>query len=276
MHKMKRLFLILILLLLLRGTAYADMDVYFLDVGQGDAAIIICDGEAMVIDGGPAKASSFMYSLVRNTLELPYIRYMVATHPHEDHIGGLSGVLNAVPVDLILSPVLEWDTRAFNSILKYADFQGSPILIPEDGDQFSLGDAIVTILLCWPDAWTENDMSIILRIDYMDTSFLFTGDAEYMAEYMVIDGLLPLEANVLKVGHHGSQTSSTLEFINAVNPTYAVISCGRNNSYGHPHKETLESLSNKDVTILRTDLQGTIHFHSNGESITFETERRNQ
>ena len=273
----KTIVLLLIIIICSELTiTHAELDVYYLDVGQGDAAVVICDDEAMVIDGGPAKASSLMYSFIRNTLELSAIRYMVATHPHEDHIGGLSGVLNAVPVDLILSPVLEWDTRAFNSILKYADFQGSPILIPEDGDQFSLGDAIVTILLCWPDAWTENDMSIILRIDYMDTSFLFTGDAEYMAEYMVIDGLLPLEANVLKVGHHGSQTSSTLEFINAVNPTYAVISCGRNNSYGHPHKETLESLANKDVTILRTDLQGTIHFHSNGESISFEAERRNQ
>ena len=271
---MKRLLFFLAVTYAMITVANAEMDVYFLDVGQGDAAVIICDGEAMVVDGGPAKASSFMYSFVRNTLELLSIRYMVATHPHEDHIGGLSGVLNAVPVDLILSPVTEWDTRAFESILKYAVFQGCPIIVPEDGDQFSLGNATFTILLCWPEAWGENDKSIIFRIDYGETSLLFTGDAEYMAEYMVIDSGLPLKADVLKVGHHGSHSSSTGEFFDAVSPTYAVISSGKGNSYGHPHEETLEALRERNVTIYRTDLLGTIHFHSDGKEFMIETERR--
>ena len=274
---MKKTILLLLALTIFAqfSISYAELDVYYLDVGQGDAAVVLCEGEAMVIDGGPVKASSFMYSFIKNTLGLHSVKYMIASHPHEDHIGGLSGVLNAVPVDLILSPVLEWDSKPFDSLLKYADYQGCPILVPQDGDEFILGGATITILLCWPEAWGENDMSIVLRIDYGETSFLFTGDAEYMAEYMAIDNELPLKANVLKVGHHGSISSSTGEFLDAVRPEYAIISCGKDNSYGHPHKETLEALKNRDVSIFRTDLNGTIHFHSNGEDITFETERKN-
>lgn len=253
--------------------AFADLTIHFLDVGQGDAAIVQCDGETMIIDGGPGKASSFIYAYVRNTLRLETLDYVVATHPHEDHVGGIAAVLNAVPVDLILSPVLSWETRTFDSLVKYAEMQGTPIIIPETGEVLSLGSATCTILHCWPDAWDTNDMSICLRIDYGDTSFLFTGDAEYMAEYIMLDSGLVLSADVLKVGHHGSKTSSTVEFLNAVSPKFAVISCGKGNSYGHPHEITLESLKNLDVQLYRTDLQGTITCKSDGKAIVFSTER---
>ena len=260
-------------LALLVQTASADLAIHFLDVGQGDAAIILCDGESMVIDGGPPSASSFIYSYIRNTLELEHIDYVIATHPHDDHIGGIAAVLNAVPVDLILTPVLEWDTKRFAAVVRYADMQGASLVAPDEGDVLHLGGAKVTVLHCWPDAWTTNDMSICVRIDYGQTSFVFTGDAEYMSEFMMIDTGRPLKADVLKVGHHGSSTSSTMELLLAVDPTYAVISCGRDNSFGHPHGETLDKLKSLDVQLYRTDLQGTVYCESDGETITFSTEK---
>ncbi|MBR4502263.1 MAG: MBL fold metallo-hydrolase [Clostridia bacterium] len=160
----KRFILILCFFLFLSNTAGADIDVYFLDVGQGDSAIIVCDGEAMIIDGGPVNKSSYVYSYIKNTLQLERINLMVATHPHDDHIGGLSAVLNAVPVDLILSPVTESSSIPFSFLVKYADAQGTPIIVPFDGDVYQLGGATITILLCYPEAWEENDRSIdILR-----------------------------------------------------------------------------------------------------------------
>ena len=257
----------LILLLLLMGIAHADLSVHFLDVGQGDAALVICDGEAMLIDGGPVSASQFLYTYLRK--ETDSLSVMIATHPHDDHIGGLAAVLNAVPVDVIYSPVTNWNSKAWDSFFKYASAQGTLIVIPQEGDSFLLGSSTVTILHCWPEAWAENDMSIVLRVDYGSTSFLFTGDAEEMSEYMMLTDQVPLAASVLKVGHHGSRYSSSPEFIEAVAPSWAVISCGEGNPYGHPHEETLHNLSG--VKVLRTDRLGTIVFHSDGQTLTVST-----
>lgn len=264
---MRNLAILLIILTLVTGNAYADLSVHFIDVGQGDAALVVCDGEAMLIDGGPASASQSVYSYLRQ--EVDSLSAMIATHPHDDHIGGLSAALNAVPVDVIYSPVTNWDSKAWHSLKKYASDQGAPIVIPQEGDSFPLGNATVTILHCWPDAWAENDMSIVLRVDYGITSFLFTGDAEEMSEAMMLTDQIPLGADVLKVAHHGSRYSSTPEFIEAVAPSWAVISCGEGNPYGHPHEETLRALAG--VNILRTDQLGTIVFHSNGQTLTVTT-----
>ncbi len=259
-----------VLLFLFPAVAAATLQVHFLDVGQGDCAIVLCDGEAMVIDGGPAATSQFVYSYIRNTLELDHIDLMVSTHPHLDHVYGLSAVLNAVPVDLILTPTLKWDSKAFNSMLKYAEMQGSSLAIPDEGDTLSLGSATVTILHCWPEAidlGRTNDAFIVLRIDYGNTSFLFTGDAEDWSEYMMIDADINLNVDVLKVGHHGSYTASTMEFLEATSPEYAVISAGKGNSYGHPHQEVLENLNSVNSIVLRTDQLGTIVMESDGSSI---------
>ena len=268
---MKKMIAILLLFLFLPVSALADLQVHFLDVGQGDCTIVLCDGEAMVIDGGPASASRFVYSYVRKTLKLQHIDYVISTHPHLDHVYGLSSVLNAAPVDLILTPVLEWDSKAFNSMLKYAEAQGTPLSVPQEGDTLKLGGATVTILHCWPEALEygrTNDSSIVTRIDYGDTSFIITGDAEDWSEYMMIDAGCDLKANVLRVSHHGSSTGSTMEFLQAVQPEYAVISVGKDNGYGHPHKEVLERLDEIGAKVLRTDELGTIVFQSDGNTLT--------
>ena len=143
---MKKIVAMLLLCVFLPVSALADLQVHFLDVGQGDCTIVLCDGEAMVIDGGPASASQFVYSYGKNTLKLQHIDVVISTHPHLDHVYGLSAVLNAAPVDLILTPVLEWDSKAFNSMLKYAEAQGTPLSVPQEGDMLQLGGATVTIL----------------------------------------------------------------------------------------------------------------------------------
>ena len=268
---MKKMIAILLLFLFLPVSALADLQVHFLDVGQGDCTIVLCDGESMVIDGGPASASRFVYSYVRKTLKLQHIDYVISTHPHLDHVYGLSSVLNAAPVDLILTPVLEWDSKAFNAMLKYAEAQGTPLSVPQEGDTLRLGGATVTILHCWPEALDygrTNDSSIVTRIDYGETSFIITGDAEDWSEYMMIDAGYDLKADVLRVSHHGSSTGSTMEFLQAVQPEYAVISVGKDNGYGHPHKEVLERLDEIGAKVLRTDELGTIVFQSDGNTLT--------
>ena len=151
---------------------------------------------------------------------------------------------------------------------KYAEAQGTPIVVPMEGDAFSLGSAIVTIIHCWPEAWEDNDMSIVLRLDYGETSFLFTGDAEIMSEEMMLGDGIPLKADVLKVAHHGSRYSSSPEFLAAVRPEWAVISCGNGNAYGHPNENVLQALS--QATVLRTDQMGTIVLHSDGVALSVD------
>lgn len=261
---------VIILLLVLPAFALADLEVHFLDVGQGDCAVILCDGEVMVIDGGPRASADMVYGYIRNTLRLSRIEYIVSTHPHLDHVYGLSSVLNAAPVDLVLTPVTKWDSKAFSYMVKYAERQGTPLSVPSDGDTFSLGGAAVTVLLCMPeaiDSGRTNDASIVLRIDYGETSFLFTGDAEDWSEYTLLTNGVNLKADVLKVSHHGSSTASTMEFLREVSPEYAVISVGRENGYGHPHRETLNRLEAVGAKVLRTDEKGTIVMKSDGKKV---------
>jgi len=249
------------------------LTVHFLDVGQGDATIILCDDEVMMIDGGDSKTSQFIYSYLRNTLGISHIDVMVATHPHADHAGGLSAALNACSVDVLYTSVTDYDTKTWQSVLKYADAQGTPVVIPFPGDSFDLGSAVVEII---GPLWYHNDlndMSLIIKITYGDTSFLFMGDAGWEAEHDLLEAGIDLSADVLRVGHHGSNSSTGYQFLRAVSPTYGIISVGSDNSYGHPTEEILSRLHDADVTVLRTDLLGTIICTSDGESLFFKVEK---
>ena len=267
---MRRILSVILALLLLPAFASAELEVHFLDVGQGDCAVVTCDGEAMVIDGGPCASAGRVYRYIREDLQLAHIDYVVSTHPHADHVYGLSAVLNAAPADLLLTPVTQWDSKAFENVMKYAARQGTAVSVPEEGDVLKLGGATVTVLHCWPEAveyGRTNDSSIVLRVDYGQTAFLFAGDAEDWSEYMMIDSGMNLKADVLKVSHHGSCTASTAEFLQAVQPAYAVISAGKDNSYGHPHADVLRRLQQAGARVLRTDLMGTVRLASDGEQV---------
>lgn len=275
---MKRIAALLLVLILVPLAAGAELSAWFLDVGQGDCTVIVCDGEAMIIDGGPSGASQAVYSFIRDELGLERLKCLISSHPHEDHIGGLTAVLNAVPVDLVLSPVTEWGGRRFSMLMEYADLQGVPVAVPSAGDTLRLGGAVVTVLQCWPESvlWRENDvndMSIVVRIDYGETSVIVTGDAEEASEYMMIDSGVPLKADVLRVAHHGSTYSTSGEFLKAVSPEFAVISCGEGNEYFHPHGRVLNLLKKNNILLFRTDLQGTVRCVSDGKKIQFSVER---
>ena len=252
------------------GSTFA---VHFIDVGQADAALVLCDGEAMLIDGGNAADSSLIYSYLKK-LSVDHLKYIVCSHPHEDHVGGLAGALNYATVDHALSPVTSYDSRAFNSFVKYLDEQGVPITIPSAGDIFSLGSATVEVL--GPinfDVSDPNNLSLVLRVVYGTTSFLFTGDAEREEEQDILDAGYTLQGTVLKVGHHGSANSTTYPFLREVMPEYAVISVGTDNLYGHPTDDTLSRLRDADVKVYRTDTQGDVICTSDGKIVSFTVER---
>lgn len=250
----------------------SSFEVHFIDVGQGDSSLIICDGEAMLIDGGEASESSKIYAYLKSN-GIEHLEYIVATHAHSDHIGGLSGALNYATVSTALCPVTEYDSKTFESFVKYLGKQGVSITVPSAGDVFELGSSTVTVLGPVKNYDEPNDTSIVLRIDYGNTSFLFTGDAESTAETDIIDSGANLSATVLKVGHHGSDTSTSYPFLREVMPEYAVIQVGKDNSYGHPTEGTLSKLRDADAKVYRNDLQGTIVCSRNGETVSFSTER---
>ena len=248
------------------------LTVTFLDVGQGDAAVLQCGGQTMMIDGGKAKASSYIYSWLKKN-QISYLDVMVATHTDADHIGGLSGALNYAKVGTAYCPVTSGTTKTFQSFVRYLKKQGKSITIPKAGDEFSLGGAQVRILGPTDPQAEGNNSSIVLKVTFGDTSFLFTGDAEREEEQELLESGYDLESTVLKVGHHGSDTSTSYLFLRTVNPQYAVISVGADNTYGHPTEAVLSRLRDADVKTCRTDLQGTITAVSDGKKVTFQTER---
>lgn len=249
-----------------------DLTVHFIDVGQADATLVICDGEAMLIDGGNVADSSLIYAYLKEH-GITHLDYIVCTHPHEDHVGGLAGALNYASVGTALCSVTSYDSEAFRNFASYLAKQDINITVPSAGDVFELGGATVTVLGPITESDEINNMSIVLRIVYGETSFLMTGDAEREEEQDVLAAGYELASTVLKAGHHGSNSSTTYPFLREIMPRYSVISVGEDNSYGHPTEDTLSRLRDADVIVYRTDMQGTIICASDGESVSFITEK---
>ncbi len=253
------------------GTAQAGtLTVTWLDVGQGDAAVIQCGGQSMLIDGGKPEKSSYIYAWMQQH-GLSYLDVIVATHVDADHIGGLSGALNYASVGTAYCPETTGTTETFQSFVKYLAQRGKQITVPTAGETFALGGAQIQILGPLHRAEDSNDNSSVLKVSFGATSFLFTGDAERAEEQDLLNAGVNLQSTVLKVGHHGSDTSTSYPFLRAVAPQYAVISVGAGNSYGHPTEAVLSRLRDAGVTTFRTDMQGEITAVSDGQTINFST-----
>ncbi len=246
----------------------SSFEIHFIDVGQADSALIICDGHVMMIDGGNTDASSTIYTYLTK-LGISYIDVMVATHSDADHVGGLPAALTKAETGVVYCPVTERDTSAFRNFKNKATARGLQLTVPDIPTEFNLGSARVRMIAPLREYEDNNNNSIILRIVYGENSFLFVGDAEREAEYSVAETNETLKSDVLKVGHHGSNSSSTYLFLREVMPKYAVISCGRNNDYGHPHEPVLSRLKDCGAVVYRTDLSGDIICRSDGKEISF-------
>lgn len=256
---------------------YGDVAVHFIDVEQGDSALIIAKDKTILIDGGEVSAYSKLTSYIRS-LDITDLDYVIASHPHSDHIGSLSRIIDDYGADTLIMPEVSEEmtpiTTSYINMIEAADEKGTSIVFTKVGSTFSIAeDCTLDILAPVADYEDYNNYSLVCRFNYGETSFLFTGDIEETAERDILESETDISATAIKVAHHGSSTSSIKAFLQAVAPEYAVISAGSPNDYGHPHKETLKMLELLDIELYRTDLHGDIVFFSDGKNIEIVSEK---
>lgn len=241
-------------------TSDADLKVYYFDVGQADSELIIADNQVMLIDAGNREDGKNLVKYIKG-LGIKKIDYLVGTHAHEDHIGGMQKIVENFKIGSVYLPEVTTTTRTYENLLLAISKKGLGVSTCNIGDQITLGSGICTVMNVHNEPQEDlNDTSICLHLVYGDNKFLFMGDASQRMEAEVN---WP-EIDVLKVGHHGSETSSSESFLSQTKPKVAVISCGKNNSYGHPTAAALARLSKIGAEIYRTDELGTILITSNG------------
>lgn len=247
------------------------MEVHYIDVGQGDSTLVICGSHGMLIDAGGNDKGSYVwkYLLDQGIGTDVSLDYVIGTHKDEDHIGGMDVILTKFDCGTVFLGKSTKSTRTYEDVVNAAFYKNYSLAMPQVGSTYMLGDASFTIVAPNGDYKDENNCSIGIRLVYGSTRFLFMGDAESESEQDTLQNGLDLSADVYKVSHHGSSTSTTDEFLQAVSPKYCVISCGAGNSYGHPHIETIEKLQLAGVEIYRTDENGTVVAVSDGKNISF-------
>ncbi len=252
-----------------------NLEISYLNVGQGDSAYIKVNDFDILIDAGPrSDADALLQQLEEKDID--DFEMIIATHPHEDHIGGMAKVFEKYDVESFYMPKVTHTTKTFENMVNAINKEGIKIKQIKEGMSFDLGEgAKIDVYSPIYESYEEfNDYSPIMKLTFGQNEFMFTGDAEAHAEQDVVAKYpTNLKADVLKFGHHGSSTSSTEEFVKAVSPKYGIISCGVDNTYGHPHRETLEKISKYNIEAYRTDKQGQINVTSDGMTIKIKTEK---
>ncbi len=242
-------------------------EIDFLDVGQGNAVLVECDGQYAMIDGGGRSSSSYVVSYLTEH-NVPKIDLMIASHYDEDHISGLVGIINTTPVGLFLGPSYQTDTKIFDSLVNAIADNKVAFETPNVGDFYYLGSATFEVVgPLYYSHKDDNDNSIGIRVHYGDNTFLFLGDTSEEGEQELLNYGIDLKSDVYMVSHHGSMYSSSMDLLKEVNPRYAIISVGEGNQYNHPNEKTLARLSNLGVKVYRTDRDGVIIINSDGEKI---------
>lgn len=252
-----------------------ELKVYYIDVGQADSILITLGNSSMLIDAGNNDDGKAVVDFIADK-GISKLDIVVGTHPHEDHIGGLDDVINAFDIGEIIMPKVSHTTKTYKDVLTAIRNKNLAVTAAKAGQTYSLGSANIQVLSPVKDKYENlNQYSAVIRLTYKNTSFLFTGDMEKTNEDELLASSANVKADVLKVAHHGSRTSSTSAFLSAVSPQYAIICVGKDNSYKHPHANVLSRLQNM-MTVYRTDMHGTITVTSDGQNISVHTEKQEE
>lgn len=250
------------------------MEVHFIDVGQADSILVESAGEYMMIDAGNNEDGEMLENYLKSE-GVKELKYVIATHPHEDHVGAMDDIINSFQVDTVIMPDVTHTTKTFEDVLNTMTDNNLSITVPQVGDQYSLGNAKFTIIAPNKEDYGDerNNYSVGIKLVNGNNSFVMCGDTEELAENDILNNGIDISADVYKVSHHGSRTGTSKAFLEAISPRYAVIECGTGNIYDHPHEETLELLDAMNIKVFRTDINGTIIAVSDGNEITWSSEK---
>lgn len=249
----------------------SNLEVYYFDVGQADSILIRENDNNILIDAGNNEDGEKLVNYLKNDLNIEKFNMVVGTHPHEDHIGGLDNVIDSFDIDTILMPNATSTSKTFENVLDSIEKKDYKITVPKINEEFNYNNINIKVLYTGTDEKDLNNTSIVLKLTYQNNKFLFMGDATSKEEKKLLNE--DIKSDVLKIGHHGSEYSTTKNFLDKVNPQYAIIEVGKNNTYKHPKEITLDKLNKKNIKIYRTDIDGTIKVASDGNNLKFETLR---
>lgn len=248
-----------------------NLRIHYVDVGQGDSIIVEQNGHYMLIDAGTNACENDLISYI-DSLNITKFDYIIATHAHEDHIGSMDAVINKYDVEKVLFSKHTTTTKTFENFVIAVKNRGLQLYAPNVNDEFIFQNSRFIVLAPNSQKYDDiNNYSIVIKLVYGKTSYLFTGDSEELSESEMLNNNLDLSADVLKIAHHGSKSSTSQQFLNRVSPKYAIISVGKDNNYGHPTQNIINRLISNNIDIYRTDELGTIILTSDGKNISFNS-----